>query len=342
MTDLIKYSGNREFPVSRMVVNFTDPFADTGGIRQIVEEVTSGLDGRSIAQFNADKLYDYRSQRPVVTYGEGKILELAYPEMKLNLVKDLTGENFLYLCGPEPDFNWHALSAEIISIAKRFSVERVFTFSSLQANVPHTKPAVVLVRSTKPRSDVEYVDGPFEHFGEFADFFEYFAGAQGIEVNNIRAQVPFYMSSLRKPFIPGALAAIKMAATLDAPKMPFGDLEQLEGQFMEDLNSIVVEGLDFEAMLRSLEEQYDHLVDEPGFIAPTDNELAIPSTEEIAEAVERFLATQRLPDIPAPVVEEYIYDDVSYTELTGTDYTLPKSDRTKTEERPVRRGKHHY
>ncbi|MFC5369913.1 PAC2 family protein [Arcanobacterium bovis] len=296
MSDLIDYkqtlSNLSTQRVPYLVMNLIDPLVDAGDISQAIDATIADLDAVNIATFNSDLLYDYRAQRPIVSYLDGKLNELAYPQMRLNLVTDIAGKNFLYLCGQEPDFRWQTLTQDILDIVKKYGVEQVITYASMPATVPHTRPADMLIRTTKPAQDAKYVQGRAEHFSALADFFEYFAGKSDISVTNLRVRVPFYLARGLHPFVQGALAAVKMTATLGGPKLPLGDLEQLEDQQKEEIASIQVEGAEFEELLQKLELEYDATSGEAGFVKTDEALPEIPSSEEIGKAAEEFLATQ--------------------------------------------------
>ncbi|MBM7825608.1 hypothetical protein JOD55_001435 [Arcanobacterium pluranimalium] len=293
MSELIEYKLTRpDLRVPYLVMNLIDPLVDAGDISQAIDATISDLDAVNIATFDSDLLYDYRAQRPIVSYLDGKLNELAFPQMQLNLVTDIAGKNFLYLCGQEPDFRWNTITQDIIDIVKKFGVEQVLTYAAMPATVPHTRPADMLIRTTQPAQDGQYVQGRAEHFSALADFFEYFAGKADICVTNLRVRVPFYMARGPHPFVQGALAAVKMTATIGGPKLPLGDLEQLEDRQKEEIASFQVEGAEFEELLQKLEFEYDATSVEAGF-AKTDEALPeIPSSEEIGKAAEEFLAMQ--------------------------------------------------
>ncbi|WP_124055010.1 PAC2 family protein [Arcanobacterium ihumii] len=293
MAELIEYKQTRpDLCVPYLVMNLIDPLVDAGDISQAIDATIADLDAVKIATFDSDLIYDYRAQRPIVSYLDGQLNDLAYPEMKLNLVTDIAGNNFLYLCGQEPDFRWRTLTNDIIGIVEKFGVEQVITYAAMPATVPHTRPADMLIRTTKPREESAYVQGHAEHFSALADFFEYFAGKKGISVTNVRVRVPFYMARGMHPFVSGALAAVKMTASLGGPKLPLGDLEQLEDRQAEEIASIQIEGAEFEELLEKLEMEYDATSLEAGFAKTEDVILEIPSSEEIGKAAEQFLAMQ--------------------------------------------------
>ncbi|MDD7464985.1 MAG: PAC2 family protein [Actinomycetaceae bacterium] len=291
MASLIHYANDtHDLTVPRMLMNLVDPLVDAGDVAQAVAASVDSLESVGIASFDADVVYDFRAQRPIVSYQDGKLVDLAQPHMNLDLVTDMHGENFLYLSGQEPDFRWNTLTQDLLSVVKRFGVREVFSFAGMPAGVPHTRPADMLIRTTT-RTDVQFVPGSADHFSQLQDFFEFHAGRSGVSVTNIRVRVPFYMAKGPHPFISGALAVIKMTANLGGPTLPLGDLEQLEDEQLSGLNQMVEEGSDFAQLLSRLEEEYDKLPSNAGVTRPADILPPMPTSEEIAQAAEQFLAS---------------------------------------------------
>ncbi|MCI6574216.1 MAG: PAC2 family protein [Actinomycetaceae bacterium] len=291
MASLIHYvNDTHDLTVPRMLINLVDPLVDAGDVSQAVAASVDSLEAVELASFDQDVIYDFRAQRPIVSYRDGKLVDLSQPHMNLDLVTDMHGENFLYLSGQEPDFRWNTLTSDLLSVVERFGVREVFSFAGMPAGVPHTRPADMLIRTTT-RTDVQFVPGVAEQFSQLQDFFEFHAGQTGISVTNIRVRVPFYMAKGPHPFISGALAVIKMTAHLGGPTLPLGDLEQLEDEQLSGLNQMIEEGSDFAQLLANLEEEYDKLPSSAGVTRPAEVLPSMPTAEEIAQAAEQFLAS---------------------------------------------------
>ncbi|MCI7551074.1 MAG: PAC2 family protein [Arcanobacterium sp.] len=230
MYELLRYDQPRDgLKVPYLVLNLLDPLVDAGDVMQTIDSTISSLDGVELASFDSDPLYDYRAQRPVVDYEDGSIVDFTLPQMRLMLYTDVTGKNFLYLCGHEPDFRWSAVAREVLNIIDKFGVEHVISYAAMPATVPHTRPADMLIRSTRPIDSVSHVKASITHYGSLSDYVEYLVrDNEKTAVANLRVRVPFYMARGPFPFVSGALAALKMTASLGGPTLPLGDLEQIE------------------------------------------------------------------------------------------------------------------
>ncbi|XCB30343.1 PAC2 family protein [Arcanobacterium hippocoleae] len=225
-----------------------------------------------------------------MTYQDGVIESLVQPELRLSLVTDIVGENFLYLSGQEPDYRWETITADLLDVVQRFHVDEVITFSAMPAAIPHTRQADMLMRSTKLKDGVKYVHGRAVHPGALTDLFEYYAAKQEVSVTNIRVRVPFYLAQLGEPFLAGALAAIRMTANLGGPRLPLGDLEQHEDRVNSAYRELLEKSPDLAELITALENEYDVNPSEQAFATTTDELLQVPSVDEIGLAAEKFLA----------------------------------------------------
>lgn len=275
--------------VRTLVINLVDPLIDAGDTAMAINATIQTLDHELIGTFDSDAIFDYRAQRPIVSYADGRIVGVTMPEVRLSLVTDVQGENFLYLTGQEPDFRWSEIADTIIHIINRFEVEQVYSFAAMPAPVPHTRPVDMLIRSTLTADEHPVVEGFAEHLAELSDVFEYRAAEEAIPVLNIRVRVPFYLVRGESPFFAGALAAIKMLAARGGPTFPLGDLEQLEDNQQKAIAELRADGSDFDSLVKKLEQDYDE--SELGFVTNEETVPRIPSSDEIGDAVEQFLAS---------------------------------------------------
>lgn len=288
---MIQYENMRDDLSARyLIVNPLDPLTAAGSVTQALDATISDLDSVKIAAFPSDELFDFRAQRPIVEYQDGKLANLVQPELQLSLVTDIEGENFLYLSGQEPDYRWESVTADLIDAVRRFRVDEVITFAAMPAAIPHTRPADMLMRSTRQKDGVKYVPGHAVHPGALTDFFEYYAGKLGISVVNIRVRVPFYLAQLGEPFLAGALAALRMTASLGGPKLPLGDLERYEDRADAAYQELLENSPDLAELISSMEHEYDVNPSQQAFATSDQELLRVPSVEEIGLAAEKFLA----------------------------------------------------
>lgn len=217
MLNYARYAENLgELKVPTLVIALVDHLVDPGAIGQAVNACIDLLDSVEVAAFDSDPLYDYRAQRPIVTYNDGVLSSSAEPGMSLDLVTDVNGQTFLFLHGTEPDFHWPRLTADVMEIMGKLGVEKVFSIHGMPAPIPHTRPADMLIRTTTHVDNPAVVRGQVTHPASLSDYIEYQLGQSGYQAINIRVRVPLYMSRSDMPFFSGALAVVRQLAALGA------------------------------------------------------------------------------------------------------------------------------
>lgn len=304
MTHFIDLSGLADVKIATLILGTVDPLIDPGSVGRAVTAAVDLLDSVEVAPFDSDPLYDFRAQRPIIHYKNGVIEDVYEPAMSLDLVTDVHGERFLYVHGAEPDFHWPRLTQDILEICERFGVEKIYSFHSMPAPVPHTRPADMLIRTTKISENASPIKGEVDHPGSLADFVEFKAGQKGLSVTNIRVRVPYYLMRSEMPFFSGAATLVRQLAVLGGPTVPVGDLEQYEDQQARELSTILEQDQDFATHVKQLESEYDR--SENGFVIVHDEPTDIPTSDEIGAAAEKFLEMQDtdLRDQFAPKVKE--------------------------------------
>ena len=96
-----------------------------------------------IAGIDADSLYDYRSRRPTLRIVDGHPMDLEWPELTV-AHRRFPERDVLILSGPEPDYRWRELAAELVLLAQDLGVTEWLTLGAIPAAVPHTRPVPVL------------------------------------------------------------------------------------------------------------------------------------------------------------------------------------------------------
>lgn len=328
-------------PVETLLVNFIDPQADPGALARHISHVLTDMPSAQVATFDTDELVDYRSNGPWVNVREGKLNDIQHEEMALDIVRDMEGEPFLVLRGPEPSFHWRGMAGELREILRRFGVKDIYSFSALPAPFPHTRPVDMFVRSSREDLDFEHFPGDIWFESRFADYLEYQAQQDGMSYTNIAVRVPLYLASNRFPA--GAGGALSMVARASGLRLPLGDLEQQAASQNEELVTFAEQNEEFGNLLANLEKEYDSGASTmPGLTQAPVMDMAVPSMDEIGMAAERFLSQLDVFDDAnqskelevgsgfAPSVSERQVGENAAGEVSG-DELAP---------RPRRRGKH--
>ena len=271
--------------IDPVLVIALDGWVDAGyGMRNAAEIMVPDDDVGLVAAFDADLLVDHRARRPTMTVRDGLVDEISWPTISIQVVRDLDQQEFLMLHGPEPDFRWQAFCTSVDDLVKQLGVARIVSIGAYPAAVPHTRPVRLSATGTSPEL--------IERFGSPQGTLEVPAGisaalakrfeAAGLETVSVWAQVPHYASG--SPY-PAATASL-FQGLLAAAGLRF-DPAPLIAQGLEvsrRLDAMIAQNAGHQRLLGRLESAYDASVG--------DQDAQIPTGDELAEELERFLRDQ--------------------------------------------------
>ena len=102
------------------MLHYLEGFIDAGTAgRLLAEHLLRTFSHETVARFDTDRLIDYRSRRPLMTYDNSHWESYETPELALHLLHDQGGRAFLLLTGPEPDHEWDLFTKAVLGIAAR-------------------------------------------------------------------------------------------------------------------------------------------------------------------------------------------------------------------------------
>lgn len=272
-------------------------FVDAGNASRLArEQLLTSLEGRPIATFDVDQLFDYRSRRPVMTFNEDHWESFDAPKLELHLLHDDDETPFLLLTGPEPDLQWERFVAAVAGLAARLDVRLTVGLNSIPMAVPHTRPTGVTAHATRPELISGYepwlqrvqVPGSVGHLLEFR------LGQQGRDALGFAAHVPHYVAQTEYP----AAAEVLLSAVSRSTGLllPGDGLRSAAEVVRVEIDRQVAQTEDAAALVQALEEQYDAFArgrGERSLLAPDAGPL--PTADELGAELERFLAEQTRP-----------------------------------------------
>jgi len=102
------------------MLHHLEGFMDAGAAgRLLADHLMAVCESGTIATFDVDRLIDYRSRRPMMTYSTDHWEDYEQPELAVRLLRDSAGTPFLLLSGPEPDHEWELFAAAVQSLSAR-------------------------------------------------------------------------------------------------------------------------------------------------------------------------------------------------------------------------------
>lgn len=292
----------RGLPLVLLLTGFTDAGNAVAGLIEHLRETTSP---EPIAMFDNDVLLDYRARRPVISFDQDHLTEFRPARLELSLATDALGQKFLLLAGYEPDFAWNEFARTVLDLADEFEVSGLNWVHSIAMPVPHTRPIGTTVSGNRreltvahsvwrPRTQVPATAGHLLEF-RFAE--------RGDRVVGFVLLVPHYLAETENPDAVIAAAERLMAAT--GLVLMLDEVRESREAYINRVDEQVIGNDELQQMVQGLERRYDAYMagrdpedgsfDEGGF-----NERDLPSADELAAELERYLASRPSGDEDKP------------------------------------------
>jgi len=241
---------------------------------------------KRFAWIDPEEFYDFQVNRPTVRLVDGITRRIDWPGAEF-FHASLPERDVVLFQGLEPSVRWRTFSEAIVGLGQDLGVDRLVTLGGFLADLPHTRP--IRVTGSAPTA------AEAEQLGMSASRYEGPTGIVGVlhEASNraglpsvsLWAAVPHYLPSGPNP--KGTLALVERLAMLVDVGVRTEDLIQAVEGWTERIDGIVAENSELTEYVQRLEAA----ADEVGEMI-TD----IPSGDELARELERFLRSQRGPE----------------------------------------------
>ncbi len=148
-------------PEPVLVVAF-DGWTDAGeGGTAAADALRDAFPPVRLGAFPSDDLYDYRDRRPTLAIDRGVLSRAEWPEVVVELLSPPSGPPLLLVGGPEPDFAWRTLAADLAELAEATGATRYVGLGSVPGPIPHTRPVHLIATSSDPEL-LERIGRPHE------------------------------------------------------------------------------------------------------------------------------------------------------------------------------------
>ncbi|WP_448237878.1 proteasome assembly chaperone family protein [Microbacterium paulum] len=279
-----------------MVIALTG-FTDAGSaVTRMIELFRDDLEPSPVVAFSADVLLDYRARRPIITFDGDHLSDYRPPRLELSLAHDALGQPFVLLAGYEPDFAWDAFAETVVGLAEGLQVSGITWVHAIPMPVPHTRPIGTTVSGT--RTDLTQAHSVWKPHTQvpatMGHLLELRLAEAGQRVAGFVLLVPHYLADTEYP-----AAAIAGLDTLSVATGLVFDADEIRDENRDYLAKVddQVEGNpELTTMLHSLEERYDSYMAGSTLAQPIIHTGDLPSADELAAELERFLADRREGD----------------------------------------------
>jgi hypothetical protein len=260
--------------IAPSLISAFDGWVDSGSA---ATTALAGLasEGRIVARFEADRLFDYRARRPTLDILDGRLTEIVWPELLLRSAR--VGErDLLILTGAEPDYRWREFADAVVELVRQLGVVEWISLGAIPAAVPHTRSVPILGTASENgllRGGIK--PGPLGRLrvpSALVSVLELEVSRTGIPALGYFAQVPHYVSG---PYPSAALELLRSLGRHLGLDLPEGDLPEESRQLRSHLDSLAAG----DATTRAYVERLESMVDE----------VRLPSGDDLIEEIERFL-----------------------------------------------------
>ncbi|MHB1172206.1 MAG: proteasome assembly chaperone family protein [Lacisediminihabitans sp.] len=270
-------------------------FADSGSaVTQVSEYLLDTLDHRVIATFDTDALLDYRARRPTIYFDQDHLSDYRPARLALYLATDEIGQQFLFLTGFEPDFQWERFTTAVLQLVEKYRVKTTTWVHAIPMPVPHTRPIGVTVSGNR----VELIDAmsiwkPHTQVPANAlHLIEYRLQELGHPTVGFVLLIPHYLADTEYP--DAAVKALESISAATGLIFPTDSLREEGREFLSKINGQAETNQELGRLVGTLEERHDSYMEGNPLRSPlTDGDGVLPTADEIAAELENFLAIRR-------------------------------------------------
>src|SRR4051812_13782756 len=264
-------------------------------------------DAEPVAELESDLYLDMTIRRPDVDFSPEKT-SLTWPDAKIYLAHPPNAkQDLLLLGGFEPHFFWKQYCEQIASYADALGVKTLVCIRSFPSDVPHTRPAPMLLRSSDIDLELQFgvqaqgsrYQGPTDISGVLAAHVQNNLRWKTVDLTVLQPQ---YF-----PRMPNSEATLSVVRVLDKAFGTQTDMTSLVKEAQQQLKTIDESITDpgTRSAILELETQYEAAADRMDFLTPgsssgDDEGDELPATDDIFAEVERLLRGGGDPAGPSP------------------------------------------
>jgi hypothetical protein len=232
-------------------------------------------DGETIARFDSDRLYDYRVHRPSLTFQDGIVTAIDWPEIIVRR-RRVEQRDLLVMTGPEPNWQWQAFGEAVADLCTELGVVEFISLGGIPWAAPHTRPTIVVTTSSRPEllgDDANLPPGRLQVPASVVSTVGTTVADRGIPTVGLWARVPHYVGGT---YHPAVVTLVERLSLHLGVRIPLGSLVDDSSSQRAQLDEAVLDQEGVSDVVAQLEALYDSGGD-------------VASGEEIAAEFEKYL-----------------------------------------------------
>ncbi len=242
----------------------------------------SALDARRFAVLDPEEFVDFQATRPMVSLGEGRTREIAWPEFEIYEARaPRAPRDLVLLAGPEPAIRWRTFCHHVADLAEALGCQMVVCLGALLADVPHTRPVNVTgLASDEALMERAGLPSPsYEGPTGIVGVLQHICSERGLPTASLWAAVPHYVAVVPNP--KGALAIVRKLESLVGVTVDASDLETAAAEYEQQVSRAV----ELDPDVQSFVERLERAADSEDAQDPSD----LPWGDVLARVFQRFL-----------------------------------------------------
>lgn len=250
--------------------------AGAGAAAALAEQLESA---RRFGALDLSDLVDLQQTRPSVALVDGTTREITWPSM--SFVAGRLGRDVVICTGPEPSIRWRAVTDELVTMCRYLKVRMAVGLGGMPAAVSHRRPVPVLATGNG-RSVAEEVGAlRTDYTGPtgLQTLLQVALRSAGIPGVGLWAQVPHYVAASPSP--PGIRALLQRLREIAGLAPDTTVLDASCDEYLAKVGEGLAERPDVAEIVQAIESGTTEL--------PSGQ---VPSGEELASEIERFLREQ--------------------------------------------------
>lgn len=233
---------------------------------------------RRFGRIDLADLVDLQQTRPTVSIVDGETRALAWPEIAC--VGGHAGRDVVVCTGPEPSLRWPSVIRALVDMALRLGVVAAYGLGAMPTVSTHRRPVAVLATATSGELAPQIATLGLDYTGVTGMQTALLvalaqAGVPGV---GLWAQVPHYVAGSPSP--PAARALLARLAELSGVETHLAELDRAAAGYAATVEAGLAERPDVAELVQAIEAEHPR----------------IPSGDELASEIERFLRSQRDPE----------------------------------------------
>ena len=276
-------------------------FKDRGGqtASAVVEYLIDAWDAQELAAIDPDAFFDFTENRPHARFdGDRRVID--WPTLRIHHARPTRADgqpldrDLLFFHGPEPTFQWKALTEAVAAALQRMGVHDLLSLSTFPGASPHTRQIPHWMTTTDPALtepfDVEVIEPRYQGPIGFSGALNALLRDSGLATASLIGITPFYLGVDANP--PAGITLLETLARAWKLELDLSDAQREAETFLSGVVNLVERSERLQEVVAGLETQYDKNRTESQ-LPPTS---PLPPSGELLADVEQFLRNQQTGD----------------------------------------------